>query len=109
MAGDLTQKLARFLDRHLVFPLLEFLTHKDLYDVDDMQRAKLSLVSATNMVDYAMDIHKELYAEEPPQEMKDRRIEVIHVACLSCSCLACSSWLLKCRAAVHLPEGISCK
>ena len=77
MAGDLTQQLSKFMDRHLVFPLLEYLSNKHLYNDDDIQKAKISLLSATNMVDYAMDIHQTLYnAEEPPQEMKDRRTTV---------------------------------
>ena len=82
MAGDLTQQLSKFLDRHLVFPLLEYLSNKHLYDDDDIQKAKISLLSATNMVDYAMDIHQTLYnVEEPPQEMKDRRTTVCPPSC----------------------------
>ena len=86
MAGDLTQQLSRFLDRHLVFPLLEYLSNKHLYDDDDIQKAKISLLSATNMVDYAMDIHQTLYnTEEPPQEMKERRTAV-RIACARRRC-----------------------
>ena len=77
MAGDLTQQLSRFLDRHLVFPLLEYLSNKHLYDDDDIQKAKISLLAHTNMVDYAMDIYATLYnTDKVPQDMKDRRTEV---------------------------------
>jgi len=76
MAGDLTQQLAKFLDRHLVFPLLEYLSNKHLYDDDDIQKAKISLLAHTNMVDYAMDIYATLYnTDKVPQDMKDRRTE----------------------------------
>eukprot|EP00249_Psilotum_nudum_P014645 c24936_g1_i1 orf=537-1856(-) len=75
---DLTPKMAPYLDRHLVFPLLEFLQDKQLYGDDQILKAKLELLAKTNMVDYAMDIHKSLYhTEEVPQEMLERRVEVV--------------------------------
>ena len=77
LAGDLTQQLARHLDRHLVFPLLEFLHHRQLYDEADIQKAKIALLDHTNMVDFAMDIHETLYGKgSVPQAMNDRRDEV---------------------------------
>ena len=59
---ELTSKLGPFLDRHLVIPLLEFLSvnGKEIYDETDLLRGKLELLSGTNMIDFAMDIHKEL-------------------------------------------------
>lgn len=75
---DLTCKIAPYLDRHLVFPLLEFLQDKQLYSDDQILKAKIELLAKTNMVDYAMDIHKSLYhTEDVPQEMVDRRVEVV--------------------------------
>lgn len=75
---DLTSRIAPHLDRHLVFPLLEFLQERQLYNDDQILKAKIELLSDTNMVDYAMDIHKSLYhTEEVPQEMVDRRVEVV--------------------------------
>jgi translation initiation factor 3 subunit E len=75
---DLTDRVSPFLDRHLVFPLLEFLQDKQLYSDDQILKAKIELLAKTNMVDYAMDIHKSLYhTEEVPQEMVDRRVEVV--------------------------------
>ena len=38
---DLTPRLAQHLDRHLVFPLLEFLQSKGTYDGEDIERAKV--------------------------------------------------------------------
>ncbi|MQL73863.1 hypothetical protein Taro_006199 [Colocasia esculenta] len=75
---DLTSRIAAHLDRHLVFPLLEFLQERQLYPDDEILKAKIELLSETNMVDYAMDIHKSLYhTEEVPQDMVDRRVEVV--------------------------------
>ncbi|OVA12388.1 Proteasome component (PCI) domain [Macleaya cordata] len=75
---DLTQRIAHNLDRHLVFPLLEFLQERQLHPDDQILKAKIELLSKTNMVDYAMDIHKSLYhTEEVPQDMIDRRAEVV--------------------------------
>ncbi|XP_010269659.1 PREDICTED: eukaryotic translation initiation factor 3 subunit E-like [Nelumbo nucifera] len=75
---DLTRRIAAHLDRHLVFPLLEFLQERQLYPDDEILKAKIELLNKTNMVDYAMDIHKSLYhTEEVPQDMVDRRVEVV--------------------------------
>ncbi|KAJ8461188.1 hypothetical protein OPV22_034114 [Ensete ventricosum] len=75
---DLTSRIAPHLDRHLVFPLLEFLQERELYADDEILKAKIQLLSQTNMVDYAMDIHKALYhTEDVPQDMVGRRVEVV--------------------------------
>ncbi|KAM0034190.1 putative protein-serine/threonine phosphatase [Helianthus debilis subsp. tardiflorus] len=58
---DLTPRIAPNLDRHLVFPLLEFTQERELYPNDQILKAKIKLLNNTNMVDYAMDIHKSLY------------------------------------------------
>lgn len=65
---DLTPRVAPQLDRHLVFPLLEFLQERTLYPDEDILKAKIELLNHTNMVDYAMDIHKSLYhTDDVPQ------------------------------------------
>jgi len=75
---DLTPRMAPNLDRHLVFPLLEFLQERQLYDDDHILKAKIDLLNNTNMVDYAMDIHKSLYhTEDVPHDMVERRAEVV--------------------------------
>lgn len=70
MAGyDLTSRIAPNLDPHLVFPLLEFLHERQLFADEDILKAKIELVSHTNMVDYAVDIHKSLYhTQDVPQD-----------------------------------------
>ncbi|GAA0184173.1 hypothetical protein Leryth_018442 [Lithospermum erythrorhizon] len=75
---DLTPRVAPNLDRHLVFPLLEFLQEKQLYPDADILKAKIELLNNTNMVDFAMDIHKSLYhTDDVPQDMVERRAEVV--------------------------------
>ncbi|MFS8021489.1 putative eukaryotic translation initiation factor 3 subunit E [Helianthus anomalus] len=61
---DLTPRIASNLDRHLVFPLLEFAQERQLYPYHQILKAKIELLNNTNMVDYAMDIHKSLYQTE---------------------------------------------
>lgn len=58
---DLTQTISKYLDKHLVFPLLEFLSQKQLYDASEIEAAKLELIEKTNMVDYAVDIYQQLH------------------------------------------------
>lgn len=74
---DLTAKLAKSMDRHLVFPLLEWLSAKELYPEDQIQQGKLDLLNKTNMLDYAMEIYTQLNNSDPPQELKERRTEVV--------------------------------
>ncbi|DBA99728.1 hypothetical protein WJX82_004228 [Trebouxia sp. C0006] len=74
---DLTAKLAKSMDRHLVFPLLEWLSAKELYPEDQIQQGKLDLLNKTNMLDYAMEIFTQLNNRDPPQELKERRTEVV--------------------------------
>jgi len=75
---DLTAKIGPYLDRHLVFPLLEFLSHKGYYDETDLLRGKLDLLSNTSMVDFAMDVHGTLYPDqEVPKSLVDKRAMVV--------------------------------
>ncbi|XP_022901457.1 eukaryotic translation initiation factor 3 subunit E [Onthophagus taurus] len=75
---DLTSRIAQYLDRHLIFPLLEFLSAKEIYSEHEILKAKTYILSKTNMVDYSIDVWKQLYPDrEVPEEMKDRRQHVV--------------------------------
>lgn len=75
---EISGTLAKYLDRHLILPLLEFLQDKGVYNEADIMEAKIALLQKTNMVDFAMDIHKDLYqTEDVPQKMMERRSEVV--------------------------------
>jgi translation initiation factor 3 subunit E len=48
---DLTPQLGKYLDRHLVFPILEFLSERKLYNERDILEAcRLQLLSKTNIL-----------------------------------------------------------
>lgn len=75
---DLTEKMVPFLDRHLIFPLLEFLGNKNIYPEEDILKAKFDLLSATNMVDYCAHLYCDLNkTTEVPEEFNNRRGQVL--------------------------------
>jgi len=75
---DITSKIAGNLDRHLVFPLLEFLQTRGIYPEEDIMNSKIELLKHTNMVDFAMDIYRQINGtEDVPNEMTERRKVVI--------------------------------
>ena len=58
---DLTNRVSPFLDRHMMFPLLEFLDNliaeKTIsYASSDIQAARVALLRPTKMVDYTLEI-----------------------------------------------------
>jgi translation initiation factor 3 subunit E len=74
---ELSRVIMKYMDRHMVLPLLEFLEEQKIYPRDDILHAKLQLVSKTKMVDSAIEEYKSLYkTEEIPQAMEDQRTEV---------------------------------
>ncbi|KAI9266919.1 eIF3 subunit 6 N terminal domain-containing protein [Phascolomyces articulosus] len=75
---DLTKNMIPFLDRHLVFPLLEFLEVKELYAVDDLLQAKYALFRNSNMADFILDLHKKINnTDQTPKEIADKRQQVL--------------------------------
>lgn len=57
---DLTPVMAPYLDKHLVFPLLEFLEQKEIYPAEDILRQKLELLDKTQMVDFTKEIAQKI-------------------------------------------------
>merc|ERR1712183_511579 len=75
---DLTSKVGPYLDRHLVFPLLEFLSSKEIYDDTELLRGRLELLQGTNMLDFVKDEYQRLHqTDEVPDELANKRQEVI--------------------------------
>uniref|UniRef100_A0A7M5UZS4 Eukaryotic translation initiation factor 3 subunit E n=2 Tax=Clytia hemisphaerica TaxID=252671 RepID=A0A7M5UZS4_9CNID len=75
---DLTSKVGTYLDRHLVFPLLEFLSSKEIYDETELLKGRLELLQGTNMLDFVKDEYQKLHqTDDVPQELLDKRSEVI--------------------------------
>jgi translation initiation factor 3 subunit E len=74
---DLTCKISPYLDLHMMFPLLEFVDSCYSSTTTEVAQARLALLRPTHMVDYAMDIYRELYqCEEVPQEMEQQKAQV---------------------------------
>ncbi|TPX71578.1 hypothetical protein CcCBS67573_g06158 [Chytriomyces confervae] len=75
---DLTNKIATLLDRHMVLPLLDFLSKKEVYPEKDLLRAKYELLKTTNMIDFANSIHQQLNStEENSPEFEAKRPQVL--------------------------------
>lgn len=73
---DLLPKLIPYLDRHLVFPLLEFSSGQD--DDSEIVRAKYELLKHTNMTDYVANLWQEINnSDSVPEEFVKKREEVL--------------------------------
>jgi translation initiation factor 3 subunit E len=79
---DLTSKVSPYLDRHMMFPLLEYLDGLIAegtvsYSTQDVATARLSLLRPTHMVDYAIDIYKTVHPDaQVPAEMQEQKTSV---------------------------------
>ena len=78
---DLLPKLIPHLDRHLIFPLLEFLSNQEDVSEEDAQRlleAKYELLKTTNMTDYIANLWQEIHSStDIPDEFHNKREAVI--------------------------------
>ena len=84
---DLLPKLVGVLDRHLIFPLLQFSADqledddgnsKDAARSREITRAKYELLKKTNMTDYVADLYCDIEGlENPPDEFAAKRQQVI--------------------------------
>lgn len=73
---DLTNKITPWLDKHLILPILHFHKEVGLYKTKDITRAELTLLSGTNMVDFALEKYDEL-GEEQPEALTSRRSTIL--------------------------------
>ena len=75
---DLLPKLIPHLDRHLIFPLLEFLSGQEGDDNTEIIKTKYELLKPTNMTDYVAQLWQEINdSDEVPDEFLKRREEVL--------------------------------
>jgi translation initiation factor 3 subunit E len=82
---DLTSVVSPYLDRHMIFPLLEYVdsliaSNKQFvnYNAQQVAAARLALLRPTAMVDYAIDTYKSVHGEnaEIPAEMQQQKDDV---------------------------------
>lgn len=70
---DLTNKVSQFLDRHLVYPLFEFLGSEYIYDNEVVSKLIFELLKDTNMTSFVKKQFEELYPnQEFPKELLEK-------------------------------------
>lgn len=77
---DLTERISPYLDKHLIFPLLEFLEQTEQFYSKDILTTKFKLLQQTSMVDLLIDINHTLNPEagdEAPADLLKKRAEVV--------------------------------
>ncbi|MCJ1404263.1 eukaryotic translation initiation factor 3 subunit E [Xylographa trunciseda] len=75
---DLLPKLIPHFDRHLIYPLLEFVSGQESKDYLDTTRSKYELLKPTNMTDYVANLWKEINdSDDVPEEFVKKREEVL--------------------------------
>lgn len=75
--NDLLPKLVTHLDRHLIYPLLQFADQEE-EPSQAITNAKYELLKKTNMTDYVANLYCELKGlDEPPKEFAAKRQEVL--------------------------------
>lgn len=78
--NNLLPKLITHLDRHLIFPLLQFVAEQqeDEEDSQEITKAKYELLKTTNMTDYVASLYTEINdVAEPPKEFGAKRQAVL--------------------------------
>ncbi|KAG8975458.1 eukaryotic translation initiation factor 3 subunit E [Tulasnella sp. 427] len=61
---DLTTKIIPYLDRHLVFPLLSFLSEHEIFPAEELIKAQYELATHTHMVDYIASLYQQIHPGE---------------------------------------------
>jgi translation initiation factor 3 subunit E len=70
--------IPQFADRHLVYPLMEFLGSQEDQDPKEVDKMKLELLKETNMADFCANIDMQIRDEdEPRQEWTQKRERVL--------------------------------
>ncbi|KAK9477765.1 eIF3 subunit 6 N terminal domain-containing protein [Lipomyces japonicus] len=74
---DIIPRILPYLDRLLIFALLQHIQEQNLYPADALLQAKYDVMKETNMVDYVSDLYKQLHAGSEPEGLTDRRTQVL--------------------------------
>ncbi|KAF7253065.1 hypothetical protein EG68_08855 [Paragonimus skrjabini miyazakii] len=85
---DLTRRISNYLDKHLILPLLEYISVKNVrvmyfikasqvYDEDSLLKSKLDVLMRTSMLDYAADTYQTLYNNDVPEDFSGKRAAVL--------------------------------
>ena len=86
---DLTATISPYLDRHMIFPLLDYLEKlieegSVNYSKQAVSEARLALLRPTHMVDYATDIYTSIHGNNNnnstvavPAEMEAQKAQVL--------------------------------
>jgi translation initiation factor 3 subunit E len=76
---NLLPKLMPNLDRHLLYPLLNFPNDEDAEQPVEQLQMLLQLLKPTNMIDFVGDLYKRVNGlDEIPEEYKQRREQVLN-------------------------------
>ncbi|KAI9777683.1 MAG: eukaryotic translation initiation factor 3 subunit E [Geoglossum umbratile] len=76
---DLLPKLIPHFDRHLIFPLLEFVASQEAEPIEEITKTKYELLKHTNMTDYVANLWREIHGvEQIPEEFLKKREEVLN-------------------------------
>ncbi|ODQ65360.1 eukaryotic translation initiation factor 3 subunit E [Nadsonia fulvescens var. elongata DSM 6958] len=75
---DLTSKIIPFLDRHLMYPLLDFYSNKGIYDQKVIQQMIYDLFRDVNMADFTESMWKKLNeGNQVPEEFATKKTEIL--------------------------------
>lgn len=75
---DIMPKMMPHLDRHLIFPLLEFMQQQDTFSSEELLQSTYDLLKPTNMTDYVASLWKQLHnSEDVPDEFSKKRDDVL--------------------------------
>lgn len=77
---DLVPKLMPHLDRHLIFPLLEFVESRGVFSHEEMLQAKYDLLKGSNMADFVGSLYRDIHdTGDIPEEFVRKREAVVQL------------------------------
>lgn len=75
---DLVPKLMPHLDRHLIFPLLEFVESRCVFSHEEMLQAKYDLLKNSDMADFVGSLYRDIHdTDNIPEEFAKKKEAVV--------------------------------